>query len=131
MTQKTRFVVDAGIKGLFDNVDHECSIKFLEHDIKEKNFIRYIKRFLKAGIMEQGKYIESDKGTAQGGQISPILANVYLHYVLDLWFEKEVKKKFNRDKTFNKRSQKRIAWDKFNNFLEYKPTAKPKIYFTL
>lgn len=95
MTQKTRFVVDADIKGFFDNVNHKWLIKFLEHDIKDKNFIRYIKRFLKAGIMEQGKYIESDKGTPQGGLISPILANVYLHYVLDLWFEKEVTKKFN------------------------------------
>lgn len=95
MTQKTRFVVDADIKGFFDNVSHDWLIKFLEHDIKDKNFIRYIKRFLKAGIMEQGKYIESDKGTPQGGLISPILANVYLHYVLDLWFEKEVTKKFN------------------------------------
>lgn len=95
MTQKTRFVVDADIKGFFDNVSHDWMIKFLEHDIKDKNFIRYIKRFLKAGIMGQGKYIESDKGTPQGGLISPILANVYLHYVLDLWFEKEVTKKFN------------------------------------
>lgn len=67
MTQKTRFVVDADIKGFFDNVNHEWLIKFLEHDIKDKNFIRYIKRFLKAGIMEQGKYMESDKGTPQGG----------------------------------------------------------------
>lgn len=95
MTQKTRFVVDADMKGFFDDVNHEWLIKFLEHDIKDKNFIRYIKRFLKAGIMEQGRYIESDKGTPQGGLISPILANVYLHYVLDLWFEKEVTKKFN------------------------------------
>ena len=95
MTQKTRFAVDADIKGFFDNVNQEWLIKFLEHDIKGKNFIRYIKKFLKAGIMEQGKHIESDKGTPQGGLISPILANVYLHYVLDIWFEKEVTKKFN------------------------------------
>lgn len=95
MTLKTRFVVDADMKGFFDNVNHEWLIKFLEHDIKDKNFIRCIKRFLKAGIMEQGRYIESDKGTPQGGLISPILANAYLHYVLDLWFEKEITKKFN------------------------------------
>lgn len=94
-TQKTGFVVDADIKGFFDNVNHEWLIKFLEHDIKDKNFIRYIKRFLKSGIMEEGKYLESDKGTPQGGQSSAILSNVYLHYVLDLWFEKEITKKFN------------------------------------
>lgn len=95
MTQKTGFVVDADIKGFFDNVSHEWMIKFLEHDIKDKNFIRYVKRFLMSGIMEQGKLIESDKGTPQGGLISPILANVYLHYILDLWFEKEITNKFN------------------------------------
>lgn len=94
MTRKTGFVVDADIAGFFDNLSQDWIIKFLEHDIKDKNFIRYIKRFLKSGIMDKGKYLESDKGTPQGGLISPILANVYLHYVLDLWFEKEVTEKF-------------------------------------
>jgi group II intron reverse transcriptase/maturase len=88
------YVVDADIKGFFDNVNHDWLIKFLEHDIEDKNFIRYKKRFLKSGIMEQGKYLESDKGTPQGGLVSPVLANVYLHYVLDLWFEKIIKKQF-------------------------------------
>lgn len=86
------YIVDADIKGFFDNVDHEWLIKFLEHDIEDKNFLRLIKRFLKAGIIEEGKYYRSDTGTPQGGVISPILANIYLHYVLDLWFEKVVKK---------------------------------------
>ena len=95
ITKKTGIVVDADIKGFFDNVDHHWLIKFLEHDIEDKNFIRYIKRFLMSGIMEQGKFTESDKGTLQGGLISPILANVYLHYILDLWFEKEITNKFN------------------------------------
>lgn len=92
MREEVNFVVDADIKGFFDNVNHEWLIKFLEHDIDDKNFIRYVKRILKSGIMEQGKFLESDKGTPQGGLISPILANVYLHYVLDLWFEKIIKK---------------------------------------
>jgi RNA-directed DNA polymerase len=91
MTKKTSFVVDVDIKGFFDNVDHEWMMKFLEHDIADKNFLRYIKRFLKAGIMEDMKYHESDKGTPQGGLISPVCANVYLHYVLDMWFDKVVK----------------------------------------
>ena len=91
---KVGFIVDADISGFFDNVNHEWLVKFLENDIKDKNFIRYIKRFLQSGIMEQGKYIESDKGTPQGGVISPILANIYLHYVLDLWFEKKIQNKF-------------------------------------
>jgi group II intron reverse transcriptase/maturase len=92
-TKKVSFVVDADIKGFFDNVDHEWMMKFLEHDIEDKNFLRYVKRFLKAGIMEEAAYIESDKGTPQGGLISPVLANIYLHYVLDMWFEKVIKGK--------------------------------------
>lgn len=94
MRKKLNYVVDADIKGFFDNVNHEWLIKFLENDIEDKRFIRYIKRFLKAGIMEGEKRIESDKGTPQGGLISPVLANVYLHYVLDLWFEKRIKKNY-------------------------------------
>lgn len=68
-------------------------MKFLQERIADVNFLRVINRFLKAGIMEEGKYFDSDKGVPQGGCISPILANVYLHYVLDLWFEKVVKHK--------------------------------------
>ena len=94
MRNKVNYIVDADIKGFFDNVDHKWLIKFLEHDIEDKRFIRYIRRFLIAGIMENNKFIESDKGTPQGGLISPVLANVYLHYVLDLWFEKRIKKNY-------------------------------------
>ena len=93
MTKKINFVVDADIKGFFDNVDHKWLMKFLENDIQDKNFLRYIVRFLKAGIIEDMQYYESDKGTPQGGLISPVLANIYLHYVLDMWFDKAVKAK--------------------------------------
>ena len=91
-TKKVGYVVDADIKGFFDPVDHKWMIKFLEHKIGDPNFIKLGYRFLKAGIMEEGKYLESDKGTPQGGNMSPILANVYLHYVLDLWFDVAVRK---------------------------------------
>ena len=90
---KASWVIDADIKGFFDNVNHEWMIKFLEHDIADPNFIRYIKRFLKAGIMEEGKYWETDRGVPQGGSISPVLSNVYLHYVVDMWFGESVKKR--------------------------------------
>lgn len=93
--KRVNYVVDADIKGFFDNVDHKWTIKFLEHTIQDKHFIRYIGRFLNCGIMEQGKKIKVDQGTPQGGLISPILANVYLHYVLDLWIEKDIKKRYN------------------------------------
>lgn len=93
MRRKVNYVLEADIKGFFDNVDHNWLMKFLEHDIDDKNFLRYIKRFLISGIMEGTELKESDRGTPQGGLISPVLANVYLHYVLDLWFEKAVKPK--------------------------------------
>lgn len=91
MIKKVNYVLEADIKGFFDNVDHGWMMKFLENDIADKNFLRYITRFLKAGIMEGTEILDADKGTPQGGLISPVLANVYLHYVLDLWFEKYVK----------------------------------------
>lgn len=91
MCRKVNYVLEADIKGFFDNVDHDWLMKFLEHDIADKNFLRYIKRFLIGGIMEGTELKESDRGTPQGGLISPVLANVYLHYVLDLWFEKGIK----------------------------------------
>ena len=93
MADKVNYIIDADIKGFFDNLDHEWLMKFLEHDIADKNFLRYIKRFLIGGVMEDGKKLETDKGTVQGGLISPVLANVYLHYVLDLWLE-HMKKEF-------------------------------------
>lgn len=92
MTKKIGFIVDADICGFYDNLDYEWLMKFLEHEIADKNFLRYIKRFLKAGIMEDMKYHESDKGAPQGGLISPVCGNVYLHYVLDIWFDKVVKR---------------------------------------
>lgn len=89
------YILDCDIKGFFDNVNHAWLMKFLEHDIHDKKFLRYIKRFLISGYMEEMKFYETDKGTPQGGLISPILANVYLHYVLDLWFEKKIKPMLN------------------------------------
>lgn len=91
MFKKVNYILDCDIKGFFDNVDHAWLMKFLEHDIADKNFLRYIVRFLKAGVMEQNRYEQTSVGTPQGGLISPVLANVYLHYVLDLWFEKSVR----------------------------------------
>lgn len=92
MGHKVGYVLEADIRGFFDNVDHEWLMKFLEHDIADKNFLRYVKRFLIAGIMEGTELIESERGTPQGGQMSPVLANVYLHYVLDTWVEIVLKK---------------------------------------
>ena len=86
------YMVEADIKGFFDNVNQDQLMKFLAHRIADKRILRYIKRFLISGIQEDGQYRASEKGTPQGGVISPILANIYLHYVLDLWFERRVKR---------------------------------------
>ena len=86
------YVVDADIKGFFDNVDHKWMLEFLKHRINDPNLLKIIGRFLKGGYMEEGKKFETEAGTPQGGVISPILANIYLHYVLDLWFEKKIRK---------------------------------------
>ena len=86
MTRKVNYVLEADIKGFFDNLDQKWLMKFLGHDIADKNFLRYVARFLKAGIMEGTERKDNDWGVPQGGQISPVLANVYLHYVLDQWY---------------------------------------------
>jgi len=87
------YMVEADIKGFFDNVDQNQLITFLAHRIADKRILRYVKRFLIAGISEDGHHKASERGTPQGGVISPILANIYLHYTLDLWFEKCIKRK--------------------------------------
>ncbi len=89
---QVNYIVDADIKGFFDNVDHDWLMKFLGHRIADKRVLRYVKRFLKAGIMEAGAVSVSRKGTPQGGLISPVLANIYLHYSLDLWFTRVFQK---------------------------------------
>jgi len=86
--QRTQWIVEADIKGFFDHVDHEWMIRFLSHRIGDPVLLRVIRRFLKAGVLEDGVFQASEMGTPQGGLVSPVLSNIYLHYVLDLWFEK-------------------------------------------
>jgi RNA-directed DNA polymerase len=86
------YIVEADIKGFFDNIDHDWLVKMLEYKINDKAFIGLIKKWLKAGILDVDGLIKHPvTGCPQGGCISPILSNIYLHYVLDLWFEKIVK----------------------------------------
>lgn len=86
-----QYVVDTDIKGFFDNVNHEWLMKFVEHRIQDPNLQRLIIRFLRAGVMEEGEEHKTTQGTPQGGVCSPILANLYLHHVIDLWFNSTVK----------------------------------------
>jgi group II intron reverse transcriptase/maturase len=91
---RINYVVDADIKGFFNNVNHEWMIKFLEVRIGDPNIIRLVKKFLKAGLMDNGVIKTTEIGTPQGSIVSPTLANIYLHYSLDLWFEKVIKRNF-------------------------------------
>jgi len=86
------YVVEADIKGFFDSIDHDWLLKMLEHRIQDKAFTGLIRRWLKAGILDtDGEIIHPESGSPQGGSVSPVLANVYLHYVLDQWFDRVVK----------------------------------------
>lgn len=91
MTKPVNYVVDMDIEKFFDTVDHKWLMKCLKQRIKDPHFLRLVGRFLNGGIMEEGKFIPTDKGTPQGAVLSPILANIYLHYILDLWYEKAIK----------------------------------------
>jgi RNA-directed DNA polymerase len=88
----TQWIVEADIKGFFDHVTHSHLLRFLAHRIADPRFLRIIDRFLKAGVLEDGVFSASEQGTPQGGLVSPVLANIYLHYVLDVWFEKRYAK---------------------------------------
>jgi group II intron reverse transcriptase/maturase len=91
MTKPVNHVVEADIKGFFDNVSHEWMMEFLKVRVKDPSFLFLIRRFLKAGYVDAGEFVATDRGTPQGGNLSPMLSNVFLHYVLDLWFEKKLK----------------------------------------
>jgi len=92
MSKPVNYIVEADIKGFFEHVDHKWMMECLRQRISDPSFLRLIGRFLRAGIMEEGKFIETEAGTPQGGVLSPVLSNIYLHYVLDLWFERRLKR---------------------------------------
>jgi group II intron reverse transcriptase/maturase len=88
LTKKVNWVLDADIRSFFDTLDHGWLVKFLEHRIGDRRVVRLIQKWLKAGVLEEGSRIRSEVGTVQGGSISPLLANIYLHYVFDLWVQR-------------------------------------------
>ena len=91
MTKPVNHVIEADIKGFFDNVSHPWMMEFLQVRINDPSFLLLIRRFLKAGYMDAGLFVSTERGTPQGGNLSPMLSNVFLHYVLDLWFEKKIR----------------------------------------
>lgn len=90
---RTHWVVEADIKGFFDNMDHDWLVRMIEQRVNDSHFIRLLRKWLRAGILEEdGAVVNPSTGTPQGGIISPILANIYLHYTLDLWIDRVVRK---------------------------------------
>lgn len=85
MSRKVNWVLDADIHGFFDSIDHEWLVKFIEHRVADRRVIRLIQKWLSAGVLEEGQVRQNEEGTPQGGSVSPLLANIYLHYALDLW----------------------------------------------
>jgi group II intron reverse transcriptase/maturase len=85
--RRVNWVLDADIRGFFDNMSHEWTMKFVEHRVADRRILRLIQKWLKAGVSEDGQWLETKVGTPQGAVASPLLANIYLHYVFDLWVE--------------------------------------------
>ena len=85
MRKKVNWILDADIRGFFDNLSHEWLVKFIEHRIADRRILRLIQKWLRAGVSEEGKWTKTEVGTPQGAVASPLLANVYLHYAFDLW----------------------------------------------
>jgi group II intron reverse transcriptase/maturase len=96
-TKRVNWVLDADIRSFFDTLKHEWLLKFVEHRVADQRVLRLIQRWLRAGVLEDGEVTRSDEGTVQGGSISPLLANVYLHYVFDLWAQRWRKKEARGD----------------------------------
>jgi group II intron reverse transcriptase/maturase len=87
LRKRVNWILDADIRGFFDNMDHEWTMKFVGHRVADKRMLRLIRKWLKAAVSEEGCWSETKRGTPQGAVISPLLANVYLHYVFDLWVQ--------------------------------------------
>jgi retron-type reverse transcriptase len=91
MCEPVNFIVEVDIRKFFDTLRHYWMLRCLEERIADPNVLWLVRRILKAGVVDNGQYYANDHGAMQGGNLSPLLANIYLHYVLDLWFEKKFK----------------------------------------
>ena len=86
-SKRVNWILDADISKFFDTIEHDWLVKFIEHRVADARVVRLIKKWLHAGVLEEGRLTQSELGTVQGGSISPLLANIYLHYAFDLWVE--------------------------------------------
>jgi group II intron reverse transcriptase/maturase len=131
-----RYVVEVDIKSFFDTIDHQWMVKMVEKRVNDKSIVWLIKQWLRAGIMmEDGSTENPERGTPQGGVVSPILANIYLHYVLDLWFQTEVRKHSAMEVTLVRYADDFVAAFRFkadaDRFYEWLPERFAKFGLTL
>ena len=87
---RTNYILDADVKGFFDHIDHEWAVKFISAKIKDPNILRLVRKMLKAGIIEDFQYEDTEEGSGQGSVCSPVIANIYMHYVLVWWFKEKI-----------------------------------------
>ena len=97
LTRKVNWVLDLDIRGFFDGISHEWLVRFVEHRIADRRVVRLIQKWMSAGVLEDGKHLRVEEGTPQGGSASPLLANIYLHYVFDLWVQAWRRKRAHGD----------------------------------
>lgn len=129
LTKKVNWVLDLDIRGFFDSIDHEWLKKFVEHRIADRRVVRLIQKWLNAGVLEDGKRMRMEEGTPQGSSISPLLANIYLHYAFDLWVRAWCRKQPRGEVTvvryaddivlgFQYRSQAELFWKELSERLQ-------------
>ena len=99
-TRRVNWVLDADIRKFYDTLDHGWLVRFVEHRVADRRVVRLIQKWLNAGVLEEGKRVQSEVGTVQGGSISPLLSNIYLHYVLDLWVQRWRQRQTNGEMIF-------------------------------
>jgi group II intron reverse transcriptase/maturase len=130
-SRKVNWILDSDIRSFFDEIDHDWMLKFLEHRIADRRLVALIRKWLKAGVIDNGSRVASERGTPQGAVVSPLLANIYLHYVLDLWAHQWRKKRaagdvilvrYADDSVFgfeNKKTSQRFLQDMRERFAKF------------
>jgi group II intron reverse transcriptase/maturase len=128
--ENLKYFLEVDLENFFGTIIHRWPMKFLGHRISDKRVLTVIKSWLEAGIIEEGKVIKNDVGAAQGGSISPLLANIYLHYVLDIWFEKKIKPRMKgRSRLIRYADDFVVSFENENDCTEFKALLNARLNY--